>query len=146
MPHDTTGTGNASDDAEKQGLLRTAARPGLRDAADSVKPETAKESYADYVKNLPPPFWETKAPRTKPVSDEAIAARVNAVCAPVTAAQREEDARVKAMSLRERLSGWKARRGSSARSKDPDLRPVERGSRAQLNVFGANLTEKRGKR
>jgi hypothetical protein len=108
--------------------------------------QAAKESYNDYIKNLPPPFWATKAPQTKAANDEAIAARVNAVCAPVTAAQRTEDERLKAMSWRERWRDRKARREALEKNKDPDLRPVERGSRAQLNVFGVNTKEKRVKR
>ncbi|KAF2740410.1 hypothetical protein EJ04DRAFT_399259, partial [Polyplosphaeria fusca] len=107
------------------------------------EPQTSKESYADYIKNLPPPFWETKRPRAEPESNEAIAARVSAVCAAV---ESDTDARSKTMSLRERWSGRKARRETNARGKDPDLRPVERGSRAQLNVFGVNIKEKKGKR
>lgn len=52
---------------------------------------------------------------------------------------------MKAMGLRERWGAWKERRREeSAREKDPDLRPVERGSRAQLNVFGVNVREKKG--
>lgn len=105
--------------------------------------QAAKESYDDYIKNLPPPFWQTKTPQTKAANDEAIAARINAVCAPVTAEQREEDERLKTMSWRER---WRDRKAKREANKDPDLRPVERGSRAQLNVFGVNTKEKRGKR
>jgi hypothetical protein len=106
--------------------------------------QTAKESYVDYIKN---PFWETKTPQTKAANDEAIAARINAICAPVTAEQREEDERLKAMSWRERWRYRKARREAKEKNKDPDLRPVERGSRAQLNVFGVNTKEKKqGKR
>lgn len=110
--------------------------------------QAAKESYADYIKNLPPPFWATKTPRpqTKAASDEEMAARINAVCAPVTAEQREEDERLKAMSWRERWRYRKATREAKEKHKDPDLRPVERGSRAQLNVFGSNTREKQGKR
>ena len=108
--------------------------------------QAAKESYADYIKSLPPPFWETKTPQTKAANDEAIAARINAVCAPVTAEQREEDERLKAMSWRERWRDRKARREAKEKNNDPDLRPVERGSRAQLNVFGVNIKEKKGKR
>jgi hypothetical protein len=106
----------------------------------------AKDSYADYIKNLPPPFWETKTPRTKVENNETIAARINAVSAPVTAEQREEDERLKAMSWRERWRDRKARREAKEKNKDPDLRPVERGSRAQLNVFSVNTKEKQGKR
>jgi hypothetical protein len=106
----------------------------------------AKDSYADYIKNLPPPFWEAKTARTKVENNEAIAARVNAVSAPVTAEQREEDERLKAMSWRERWRDRKARREAKEKNKDPDLRPVERGSRAQLNVFSVNTKEKQGKR
>jgi hypothetical protein len=108
--------------------------------------QAAKESYADYIKNLPPPIWETKTLQTKAANDEAIAARINAVCAPVTAEQREEDERLKAMSWRERWRDRKARREAKEKNKDADLRPVERGSRAQLNVFGVNTKEKQGKR
>lgn len=111
--------------------------------------QAAKESYDDYIKNLPPPFWATKdskAPQMSAVNDEAIAARISAVCAPVTAEQRKEDERLKAMSWRERWRDRKARREAEKKNKDPDLRPVERGSRAQLNVFGVNVEEKRGKR
>jgi hypothetical protein len=133
------------------------ARSDLRDATlkDPIAPQepqttqesqAAKESYADYIKNLPPPFWETKTPQTRAASDEAIAARVNAVCAPVTAEQREEDERLKAVSWLERWRDRKARREAKEKNKDPDLRPVERGSRAQLNVFGVNIREKQGKR
>ncbi|CAI6333744.1 unnamed protein product [Periconia digitata] len=109
-------------------------------------PQATKESYDDYIKNLPPPFWMNKAPKTKAANDEATAARINAVCAPVTAEQREEDERLKAMSWRERWRERKARREIEKKNKDPDLRPVERGSRAQLNVFGVNTREKHGKR
>jgi hypothetical protein len=112
----------------------------------TLESQTAKESYNDYVKNLPPPFWATKTPQTKAANDEAIAASINAVCAPVTAAQREEDERLKAMSWHERWRDRKARREAKEKNKDPDLRPVERGSRAQLNVFGVNTKEKRAKR
>jgi hypothetical protein len=108
--------------------------------------QAAKESYADYIKNLPPPFWATKTPQTKTANDEAIVARVNAVCAPVTAEQREEDERLKTMSWRERWRDRKAKREAKPKNDEPDLRPVERGSRAQLNVFGVNTQEKRGKR
>jgi hypothetical protein len=107
--------------------------------------QAAKESYADYIKNLPPPFWETKTPQTKAANDEVIAARINAVCAPVTAEQLEQDERLKTMSWRERWRDRKARREAKEKNKDPDSRPVERGSRAQLNVFGVNLKEKKGK-
>lgn len=108
--------------------------------------QAAKESYDDYIKNLPPPFWMTKAPKTKATSEEVVAARINAVCAPVTAEQREEDERLKAMSWRERWHERKARKEAKKKDKDPDLRPVERGSRAQMNVFGVNTVEKRRKR
>jgi hypothetical protein len=110
------------------------------------EPQAAKESYNNYIKNLPPPFWETKSQQTKAANDEAIAARVNAICPPVTAEQREEDERLKAMSWRERWRDRKARRESKEMNKDPDLRPVERGSRAQANVFGVNTREKQRKR
>lgn len=118
------------------------------------KPQAAKESYDDYIKNLPPPFWETKTPQKKAASDEtravsdeaAIVARINAVSAPVSAEQRKEDERLKSMSWLERWRDRKARRQVKENNKDRDLRPVERGSRAQLNVFGSNLVEKKGKR
>ncbi|KAF2110760.1 hypothetical protein BDV96DRAFT_583683 [Lophiotrema nucula] len=115
------------------------------------KSQAAKESYADYIKNLPPPFWETKTPQTKAANDEAannkaIAAAINAICAPMTAEQREEDERLKAMSWRERWRDRKARREAKEKNEDPNLRPVERGSRAQLNVFGVNTKEKQRKR
>ncbi|ORY10922.1 hypothetical protein BCR34DRAFT_565946 [Clohesyomyces aquaticus] len=140
-------THNASSNTEDQSVHLTIARPDLGNPADPAakEPQTSKESYADYIKQLPPPFWATKTARAEPASNEAIAARVNAVCAPVTAAQREEDKRLKAMSLRERWRYWKERREARERDKDPDPRPVERGSRAQLNVFGVNIREK-GKR
>jgi hypothetical protein len=108
--------------------------------------QAAKESYDDYIKNLPPPFWETKTPKTKAANDEVVAARINAVCAPVTVEQRKEDQRLKSMSWRERWRDRKARREAEEKDKDPDLRPIERGSRAQLNVFGVNTKEKKGKR
>ncbi|RMZ70622.1 hypothetical protein GMOD_00000740 [Pyrenophora seminiperda CCB06] len=102
-----------------------------------------KESYASYIANLPPPFWATKKPPPPPspsaAQDPAIAAaRINAVCAPVTAEQRAQDERLKAMSWRERWRYRKEARRAAAKEKDkePDLRPVERGSRAQINVFG----------
>lgn len=147
-------THNATTDLKQETLV---ARSDLRNATPKdptapQKPQTtqesqaAKESYADYIKNLPPPFWETKTPQTRASSDEVIAARVNAVCAPVTAEQRKEDERLKAMSWLERWRGRKARREAKEKKKDPDLRPVERGSRAQLNVFGGNIREKQGKR
>jgi hypothetical protein len=147
-------THNATADLKQE---TSVARSDLRDATpkDPTAPQepkttqesqAAKESYADYVKNLPPPFWETKTPQTRAASDEAIAARINAVCAPVTAEQREEDERLKAMSWLERWRDRKARREAKEKNKDPDLRPVERGSRAQLNVFGVNIREKQGKR
>jgi hypothetical protein len=75
-----------------------------------------------------------------------VAARINAVCAPVTVEQRKEDQRLKSMSWRERWRDRKARREAEEKDKDPDLRPIERGSRAQLNVFGVNTKEKKGKR
>ncbi|KAH7087342.1 hypothetical protein FB567DRAFT_524835 [Paraphoma chrysanthemicola] len=109
------------------------------------KSEAPNDSYADYIKNLPPSFWETRTPQTKAANDEAIAARINAVCAPVTAEQREEDERLRTMSWRERWRDRKARREAKEKNKEPDLRPVERGSRAQLNVFGVNTQEKRRK-
>ncbi|KAJ4377364.1 hypothetical protein N0V83_000189 [Neocucurbitaria cava] len=118
----------------------------LQEPQTTQESQAAKESYADYIKNLPPPFWETKTPQTKVANDEAIAARVNAVCAPVTAEQREEDERLKAMSWRERWRDRKARREAKEKNKDTDLRPVERGSRAQLNVFSVNIKGKQGKR
>jgi hypothetical protein len=103
----------------------------------------AKESYDNYIKNLPPPFWQTKTPQSKAANDEATAAKINAVCAPVTAEQREEDERLKARSWRERWRDRKARREVKEKNEDPDLRPIERGSRAQLNVFGVNTKEKK---
>jgi hypothetical protein len=146
-------THNATADLKQE---TSVARSDLRDATpkdptapqEPQKPQesqAAKESYADYIKNLPPPFWETKTPQTRAHagSDEAIAARIKAVCAPVTAEQREEDERLKAMSWLERWRERKARREAKKKNKDPDLRPVERGSRAQLNVFGVNTREKR---
>jgi hypothetical protein len=105
--------------------------------------QAAKESYDNYIKNLPPPFWETKAPPTKAAKDEVIAAKINAVCAPVTAEQREEDERLNARGWRERWRERKARREAEEKNRDPDLRPVEKGSRAQLTVFGVNVREKR---
>ncbi|KAH7392905.1 hypothetical protein BKA66DRAFT_411870 [Pyrenochaeta sp. MPI-SDFR-AT-0127] len=137
----------ASSDLRDDGNLIT-----LKDPTAPQEPQTtqesqaAKESYDDYIKNLPPPFWETKTPQTKAANDEVVAARINAVCAPVTAEQREEDQRLKAMSWRERWRDRKARREAKEKNKDPDLRPVERGSRAQLNVFGVNTREKQVKR
>ncbi|KAF2474521.1 uncharacterized protein BDR25DRAFT_301236 [Lindgomyces ingoldianus] len=154
-------THNATADLKQE---TSVARLDLRDATpkDPTAPQepqttqesqAAKESYADYIKNLPPPFWATKTPQTRAASDEtraasdeAIAARINAVCAPVTAEQREEDERLKAMSWLERWRDRKARQKAKEKNKDPDLRPVERGSRAQLNVFGVNIREKQGKR
>jgi hypothetical protein len=131
------------DDAELVTPKDPTAPQGLQTTQES---QTTKESYATYIKNLPPPFWETKTPQTKAADDEVIVARVNAVCAPVTAEQREEDERLEAMSWRERWRDRKARREAKEKNKDPDLRPVERGSRAQLNVFGTNTREKQGKR
>jgi hypothetical protein len=151
-------TRNATADLKQEGSV---ARLDLRDDVNLATPkdptapqelqttqesQAAKESYADYIKNLPPPFWETKTPQTKAANDEAIAAKINAICAPVTAKQREEDERLKAMSWRERWRDRKARREAKEKSKDLDLRPVERGSRAQLNVFGVNIKEKQRKR
>jgi len=118
----------------------------LQDPQTTQESQAAKESYDDYIKNLPPPFWQTKTPQTKAPHDEAIAAKINAVCAPVTAEQREEDERLKARSWRERWRDRKARREAKEKDGDPDLRPVERGSRAQLNVFGVNTREKKGSR
>jgi hypothetical protein len=156
MPSENTH--NASADLKQESSV---ARSDLRDDVNLATPkdptapqepqttqesQAARESYADYIKNLPPPFWETKTPQTKTANDEAIAARINAVCAPVTAEQREEDERLKAMSWRERWRDRKARREAKEKNEDPDLRPVERGSRAQLNVFGVNIKEKKGKR
>ncbi len=153
MPSGTTH--NAPADLKQESSV---ARSDLRDDSNLVtptepagpqKPQTtqeskaAKESYDDYIKNLPPPFWESKTPRTKAVNDDVIAARVNAVCAPVSAEQREEDERLKTMSWRERWRDRKAKREAKEKNKDPDLRPVERGSRAQLNVFGVNTKEKK---
>jgi hypothetical protein len=117
--------------------------PASQESQTSQESQATKESYDDYIKNLPPPFWQTKTPQPKAANAQAIAASVNAVCAPVTAAQRAEDERLKAMSWRER---WKARREGKEKNKDPDLRPVERGSRAQFNVFGVNTAEKKSKR
>ncbi|CAN9324063.1 unnamed protein product [Alternaria alternata] len=116
------------------------------DASLATLSQAAKESYSDYIKNLPPPFWETKTPKTKAANDEVIATRINAVCAPVTAEQREEDERLRTMSWRERWRDRKAKREAKEKNKDPDIRPVETGSRAQLNVFGSNIKEKRVKR
>lgn len=118
----------------------------LQEPQTSQEVQAAKQSYPDYLKSLPSPFWETMTPQTKAANNEAIAARVNAVCAPVTASQRAEDERLKARSWRERWCDRKARRAAKERNKDPDLRPVERGSRAQLNVFGVNTQEKKWKR
>jgi hypothetical protein len=155
MPSENTH--NATTDLKQESSV---ARLDLRDNVNPATPkdptasqelqtiqesQAAKESYDDYIKNLPPPFWETKTPQTKTTNDEAIAARINAICAPVTAEQREEDERLKAMSWRERWRDRKARR-EAKENKDPDLRPVERGSRAQLNVFGVNTKEKQRKR
>ncbi|KAJ4366879.1 hypothetical protein N0V83_007407 [Neocucurbitaria cava] len=153
MPSENTH--NATADLKQESLV---ARLDLRDDVKLATPkdptapqelqttqesQAAKESYADYIKNLPPPFWETKTPQTKVANnEEAIAARINAVCAPVTAEQREEDERLKAMSWRERWRDRKARREAKEKNKGPNLRPVERGSRAQLNVFGVNTKEK----
>ncbi|OAL53512.1 hypothetical protein IQ07DRAFT_584231 [Pyrenochaeta sp. DS3sAY3a] len=117
--------------------------PAPPEQQPSQQPQAANESYDDYIKNLPPPFWQTKAPTPKPANDEAVAARINAVCAPVTPAQREEDKRLKDRSWRERWNDRKARKEEREKNRDPDARPVERGSRAQLNVFGSNLKEKK---
>ncbi|MBO1765086.1 hypothetical protein JQN64_28355, partial [Escherichia coli] len=75
-------------------------------------------------------------------SAAAARARIAAVNAPVTAEQRAEDERLKAMSWLER---WRERKERRRRQedRDPDLRPMERGSRAQLNVFGSNVREKK---
>ena len=152
MPSENTDSATA-DLKQETSVARSDLSDGIpKDPTAPQEPQTtqesqpAKESYADYIKNLPPPFWETKTPQTKAENDEAIAARINAVCAPVTAEQREEDERLKAMSWLERWRDRKARREAKEKNKDPDLRPVERGSRAQLNVFGSNIREKRGKR
>jgi hypothetical protein len=128
------------DDASLATLVDpTPTTPPNRQTTQESQP--AKESYSNYIKNLPPPFWETKTPKTKAANDE-----VNAVCAPVTAEQREEDERLKTMSWRERWRDRKAKREAKEKNKDPDIRPVETGSRAQLNVFGSNIKEKRVKR
>lgn len=147
-------THNTTADSKQE---TSVARSDLCDATleDAIAPQelqrtqesqAVKESYADYIKNLPPPFWETKTPKTRAASEEVIAARIRAVCAPVTAEQREEDERLKTMSWFERWRDRKARREAEKKNKDPDLRPVERGSRAQLNVFGVNVREKHGGR
>ncbi|KAL5116409.1 hypothetical protein ACEQ8H_005645 [Pleosporales sp. CAS-2024a] len=158
MPSDTGSTHSTTTDLKHDMAV---ARPDVGHDATLATPQdhlpaprpqeplqTAKESYADYVKKLPPPFWETSKtpPRTKTDKDEAVAAQVNAVCAPVTAAQREQDKRLQAMSWRERWRHRTATREARKKNKDVDLRPVERGSRAQLNVFGVNTQEKRGKK
>lgn len=116
-----------------------------------------KESYDDYIKNLPPPFWESKKPppfsetkgapprKQEDRSAEEIAASIKAVCAPVTAADREADKRRKSRSLRERWKEWR----SETKSADPDvrdLRPMETGSSARLNVYGSVLTDRKVKK
>jgi hypothetical protein len=155
MPSENTN--NATADLKQESSV---ARLDLRDDSNLATPkdptapqklqitqesQAAKESYDNYIKNLPPPFWETKSRQTKAANDEAIAAKINAICPPVTAEQREEDERLKAMSWRERWRDRKARREAKEKNKDPDLRPVERGSRAQANVFGVNTREKQRK-
>ncbi|KAL5436594.1 hypothetical protein PMIN06_010795 [Paraphaeosphaeria minitans] len=111
-----------------------------------------KESYEDYIKALPPPYWEIKKPppftqasnappkRRQDRSAEEIAASINAVCAPITAADRAEDARKRSRSLRERWKDWKDDR--EREKSEVDIRPVDRGSSARLNVWGSPLTDK----
>jgi hypothetical protein len=117
--------------------------PAPQEPQPPQQSQAANESYDDYIKNLPPPFWQTKSPQAKPANDEAVAAKINAVCAPVTAEQREEDKRLKDRSWRERWNDRKARKEEKEKNRERDSRPVERGSRAQLNVFGSNLKEKK---
>lgn len=107
-----------------------------------------KESYDDYIRALPPPYWETKtsppfrAARPEHSRDRSaeIAASINAVCAPITAEDRAEDARRGSRSLRERWKDWKNDREKW--KSEPDNRPMEQGSSARLNVWGSPLTDK----
>ncbi|OAG10302.1 uncharacterized protein CC84DRAFT_1161267, partial [Paraphaeosphaeria sporulosa] len=111
-----------------------------------------KESYEDYIKTLPPPFWESKRPppiteasnapprHQQDRSAEEIAASINAVCPPMTAADRAEDARKKSRSLRERWKDWREDRERDR--SEVDIRPLDRGSSARLNVWGSPLTDK----
>ncbi|KAF2825451.1 hypothetical protein CC86DRAFT_371114 [Ophiobolus disseminans] len=142
MPSDNTETPVARPDLRDDVNLATPKDPAIapQEPQSTQDSQAAKESYDNYIKNLPPPFWATKTPQTKTAND---AAKINAVCAPVTPAQRDEDERLKTMSWRER---WRDRKAGREKNKDADLRPVERGSRAQLNVFGVNTQEKKGKR
>jgi hypothetical protein len=154
MPSEITHDATA-DLKQANSVARLDLHDGVNPATPTAAPQepqanpssrAAKESYDNYIKNLPPPFWATKTPPTKAAKDEVIAAKINAVCAPVTAAQREEDERLKARGWRERWRDRKARREAEEKDKDPDLRPVERGSRAQLTVFGVNVKEKQRSR
>ncbi|KAF2438825.1 hypothetical protein P171DRAFT_436735 [Karstenula rhodostoma CBS 690.94] len=111
-----------------------------------------KESYEDYIKALPPPFWATKKPPSYPStsstpttrvqdrSEQEIAASINAVCAPITAADRAEDTRRSSRSLRERWKDWKS--DKEKRKSEADIRPMEKGSSARLNVWGSPITDK----
>lgn len=125
------------------------------DKAAKTTAESKPLQYADYIASLPPPHYATKsppsytkepgmsAPTRQKQSAGASAARVNAVCAPITAAQREEDARRR--TWRERWKSWTSRTEREMNS-DPDLRPVDRGSRAQLNVWGVTVREAKRKK
>lgn len=145
---------------KSQEELAQAGRISKSDMADQApentkaeKPSSSiKESYDDYIKALPPPFWEMKKPppypgasgeppkRPQDRSAEEIAASIKAVCAPITAADRTEDERKRSRSLRERCKDWKEdwKKGSS----EVDIRPMQHRSSARLNVWGPPLTDK----
>ncbi|KAF1958207.1 hypothetical protein CC80DRAFT_490825 [Byssothecium circinans] len=122
------------------------------DASSPTKDATGSKplQYADYIASLPPPHYAQKVPPSytaKPgaatpsrsmQSSGETAARVNAVCAPITSG---ED--VGKRTWRERWKDWTTR---SERKKDPDLRPMDHGSSARLNVWGVPVTGPERKR
>lgn len=131
------------------------------DKSTPTKPDNqkqaTKESYEDYIKSLPPPFWAQKqpppfsetastTPSTRQVqpSAEHIAANINAVCAPITAADREEDERRKNRTIRERWKDWKSK--EEKRKSEVDLRPMESGSSSRFRVWGTVVTERKSKK
>jgi hypothetical protein len=124
---------------------------------NDTRKQTPKESYEDYISSLPPPFWAQKqppsfsetastAPSTRPSQPSAdrVAANINAVCAPITAADRAEDERRKNRTMRERWKDWKSK--EEKRKSEADLRPMESGSSARLRVWGTVVTDKKSKK
>jgi hypothetical protein len=142
-------------DAESPEIISNPKTPdeAQKEALSSKSDTPPKESYEDYIKSLPPPYWESRKPplfnqtnsppprRQQDRSAQEIAASINAVCAPITAADREEDAKRRARTFRERWKDW--RNDREKLKSEVDIRPMEKGSSARLNVWGSPLTERK---